>query len=109
MAFYKSEESITQLAEVESTNDEKKKTFVFANEGHTLGNALRLAMSNNPNIDFCGYTVPHPSETKMHFRIQMKEGRAIDALRKGLEDMVRMCDHMLVSFDKEMKAHKSTK
>jgi hypothetical protein len=25
---------------------------------------------NSPDVEFCGYTIPHPSETKMHVRIQ---------------------------------------
>ncbi|XP_044748509.1 probable DNA-directed RNA polymerases I and III subunit RPAC2 [Coccinella septempunctata] len=105
MSFYHSKEKISQLAETESSNDEKKKTYVFWNEGHTLGNALKLVMANDPKINFCGYTVPHPSESKMHFRIQMNEGRAVDALRKGLEDVVKMCDHMLTTFDNEMESY----
>lgn len=48
---------------------------------------------------FCGYTVPHPAETKMHFRIQaQKTVRAIDLLRRGLEDLEKVCDHTLDVF-----------
>ncbi|KAL4941428.1 DNA-directed RNA polymerase [Aspergillus oleicola] len=45
-------------------------SFQFEGEGHTLGNALRYAIMKNPDVEFCGYTIPHPSEAKMNVRIQ---------------------------------------
>lgn len=51
-------------------------------------------------MDFCGYTVPHPAETKMHFRIQAPpKVRAIDILRRGLEDLEKVCDHTMETFE----------
>ncbi|XP_056643512.1 probable DNA-directed RNA polymerases I and III subunit RPAC2 [Diorhabda carinulata] len=85
------------------TDSAKSKTFVFQDEGHTLGNALRCIISSYPEVQFCGYTVPHPSESKMHFRIQMNNGKAIDALKKGLEDLVQLCDVTLDKFNEELK------
>lgn len=29
-----------------------------------------MLMSDSPNVEFCGYTIPHPSEQKMNLRIQ---------------------------------------
>lgn len=29
------------------------------------------ADSYSPNVEFCGYSAPHPSEAKIHLRIQM--------------------------------------
>ncbi|KIW71586.1 hypothetical protein PV04_03733 [Phialophora macrospora] len=70
-------------------------SFQIEKEDHTLGNALRYFVNKNPDVEFCGYTIPHPSETKMNIRIQTWEDTkttAIDALRKGLEDMIEACD-----------------
>lgn len=39
-------------------------------EDHTLGNALRHVLMQNAEVDFCGYSVPHPSEPKMNLRLQ---------------------------------------
>ena len=50
------------------------RTFVFKNEGHTLGNALRAVILQNPEVIFCGYTLPHPAEDQMHLRIQTVAG-----------------------------------
>ena len=27
-------------------------------------------MLDSPDVEFCGYSIPHPSETKMNLRIQ---------------------------------------
>lgn len=70
-------------------------SFQIEKEDHTLGNALRYFVNKNPDVEFCGYTIPHPSETKMNIRIQTWEDTkttAVDALRKGLEDMMEACD-----------------
>jgi DNA-directed RNA polymerase I and III subunit RPAC2 len=38
------------------------RTFVFKGETHTLGNALKNAILRNPQVIFCGYSMPHPAE-----------------------------------------------
>lgn len=45
-------------------------TFIIKNEDHTLGNLLRYVITRYPDVEFCGYSMPHPSEAKMHLRIQ---------------------------------------
>lgn len=45
-------------------------SFQIEQEDHTLGNSLRYFINKNPDVEFCGYTIPHPSETKMNIRIQ---------------------------------------
>lgn len=44
----------------------------------------------------------------MHFRIQMYNGRAIDALKKGLEDLIKMSDHTIELFEQEVNTFKTT-
>ncbi|XP_043269047.1 probable DNA-directed RNA polymerases I and III subunit RPAC2 [Venturia canescens] len=89
-----------RLAELagDDASGEKSRTFVFHDEGHTLGNVLRSIIAQYPDVSFCGYTVPHPAETKMHFRIQAKNGRAVDILKRGLEDLEKVCDHTGATF-----------
>ncbi|KAK4935140.1 RNA polymerase subunit AC19 [Elasticomyces elasticus] len=76
-------------------------SFQIEKEDHTMGNALRYFVNKNPDVEFCGYTIPHPSETKMNIRIQTWEDTkttAIAALRKGLEDMMEACDVISAKF-----------
>ncbi|KAK3340849.1 DNA-directed RNA polymerase [Neurospora tetraspora] len=79
-------------------------SFEFLEENHTLGNALRYVIMKNPDVEFCAYAIPHPSEAKMNVRIQTYEGtNAVDALRKGLRDIQDLCD---VVSDKFLEARK---
>lgn len=74
-------------------------------------NRLVLLICNfcySPDVEFCGYVVPHPAEAKMNFRIQMKKGRAVDALKQGLEELIKVCDHVTDVFTTEMNSFKES-
>ncbi|KAK4175988.1 putative DNA-directed RNA polymerases I and III subunit RPAC2 [Triangularia setosa] len=87
------EEEETQRVKLLPGSTETAASFEFANEGHTLGNALRYVIMRNPDVEFCAYAIPHPSEAKMNVRIQTFEGTtAIEALEKGLRDIQELCD-----------------
>ncbi|XP_055680545.1 probable DNA-directed RNA polymerases I and III subunit RPAC2 [Lutzomyia longipalpis] len=91
----------------ELTGDETMdncRTFVFENEDHTLGNALRSIIVRYPEVVFVGYTIPHPAESTLNFRIQTTPSvRAIDILRRGLQDLEAVCDVTLEKFDAAMQ------
>lgn len=71
---------------------------------------------SSPDVEFCGYSIPHPSETKMNLRIQTYgESRSClcfllfpnvtadnvsvyQVLEKGLEDLMNMCDVVTEKF-----------
>ncbi|XP_044735970.1 probable DNA-directed RNA polymerases I and III subunit RPAC2 [Chrysoperla carnea] len=99
--------SFAELAGDEQSGD-KSRTFIFENEGHTFGNILRYIICSYPEVQFCGYTVPHPAESKMHFRIQTYNSRAIDILKRGLEDVQKLCDHTMETIQHEVTQHKQT-
>jgi DNA-directed RNA polymerase I and III subunit RPAC2 len=83
----------------DGTDDEYSKTFTINDEDHTLANALRYLIMKNANIIFCGYTIPHPSENKVNFKIQTnKKVTALDVLEKGLNDLNQVCDHVMETF-----------
>ncbi|RHZ45773.1 DNA-directed RNA polymerase core subunit RPC19 [Aspergillus thermomutatus] len=81
-------------------------SFQFEGEGHTLGNALRYAIMKNPEVEFCGYTIPHPSEAKMNLRIQTYDTTtAVEALEKGLEALMDLCDVVTDKFTSARDAY----
>lgn len=88
--------------------NDKSKTFVFIGEGHTLGRALVTIMQNFADVMFCSYTISHPNEDKMLLRIQAREGRAVDILRRGLENLSDVCDHTIDTFEKAMTNFRET-
>jgi len=72
---------------------ESAASFQIDGEDHTLGNALRYIIMKNPDVEFCGYSIPHPSEAKMNLRIQTYDNVSVyTVLEKGLEDLMAMCD-----------------
>ncbi|KAK4227915.1 DNA-directed RNA polymerases I and III subunit RPAC2 [Podospora fimiseda] len=84
-------------------------SFQFLDEGHTLGNALRYVIMKNPDVEFCAYAIPHPSEAKMNVRIQTFEGTtAIEALEKGLKDLQDLCDVVTEKWVAESEAFKAS-
>nr|SVE94028.1 EOG090X0LBP [Scapholeberis mucronata] len=91
----------------EDVQNDKTKTFIFNGEGHTMGNALRTLILKNPDVIFCGYTIPHPSENKLHLRIETRELSAVDALTKGLEQLQSLSDHILETFETAVTDYKS--
>jgi len=84
-------------------SEEGSASFEILGEDHTLGNALRYIIMKNPEVEFCGYSIPHPSEAKMNIRIQIypeywETTKPYDALIKGLDDLADLCDHVTAAF-----------
>ncbi|KAL9971845.1 hypothetical protein ACROYT_G018057 [Oculina patagonica] len=92
-----------------SEDDETCATFVLHEEDHTLGNSLRYIIMKNPDVVFCGYSIPHPSENKINLRIQTNGTPAVDVLRRGLSELTAMCEHMLATFETAVEEHKEAK
>lgn len=81
----------------------QSKTYLLQDEDHTLGNALRHVLMRRSEVSFCGYTVPHPAEPKMHLRLQTIESSTTHAtLRKALEDLKALGSHIEETFDAEL-------
>lgn len=79
-------------------------SFQIAEEDHTLGNALRYMIMKNPEVEFCGYSIPHPSENLLNIRIQTYGNvTAVDVLQKGLQDMMDMCDAVEDKFTQRIR------
>ncbi|XP_064465048.1 uncharacterized protein LOC135376464 [Ornithodoros turicata] len=89
-------------------DDEKCRTFLLDEEDHTLGNALRYVIMKNPDVKFCGYSIPHPSERKVHLHIETFETTAVAALKKGLQDLHEMSKHILKVFEDTVESHNAT-
>ena len=50
-------------------------------------------------VDFAGYSVPHPSEAILQMRVQLAKGAkcetADDALMESCDALKNMCDHVM--------------
>ncbi|KAH9917651.1 RBP11-like subunits of RNA polymerase [Epithele typhae] len=109
-------------------------TFQIHDESHTIGNALRWMLMKkyveafphcllqqvpttlsltaspivcSPKVEFCGYSVPHPSENHINVRIQMYDKlSALDALLKALEDLDGLCVAVDEAYHKSLRNDK---
>jgi DNA-directed RNA polymerases I and III subunit RPAC2 len=83
-------------------------TLSIENEDHTLINPLKHILSTykKDEIDFCGYTIPHPSENKVHLVVQYKDEKRqnsenmIDTVQEGIEIMKEVVDKILWEISK---------
>jgi DNA-directed RNA polymerase I and III subunit RPAC2 len=62
-------------------------------------------MKNSPNTEFCGYSVPHPSEDIMNIRLQSFEIHTDKVLNKGLLRISKMCDIMTDKFKNSLNEY----
>ncbi|KAM5351541.1 hypothetical protein ACJ41O_004264 [Fusarium nematophilum] len=99
------EEAEPQRVRILPGSTDTAASFEFIDEGHTLGNALRYIVMKNPDVEFCAYSIPHPSEPKMNIRIQTYSGTAVDALKKGLGDLQDVCDVVADEFWTKRQAY----
>ncbi len=49
----------------DAKSGETCRTFILKGESHTLGNALKNVILQNPSVTFCGYSIPHPAEDQV--------------------------------------------
>ncbi|XP_028671815.1 DNA-directed RNA polymerases I and III subunit RPAC2 [Erpetoichthys calabaricus] len=100
-----SRKPVLEMVQAEGA-DESCVTYVMHDEDHTLGNSLRYMIMKNPEVEFCGYSITHPSESKINFRIQTKGGLpAIEPFRRGLTELNDLCQHVLNTFEMSVKAY----
>lgn len=83
--------------------DDTNLTFVLRDEDHTLGNALRYILMRHPDVKFCGYSIPHPSENVMNIRVETFGKSASQLFRGAILDLKAMADHMRTSFGMQLE------
>jgi DNA-directed RNA polymerase I and III subunit RPAC2 len=84
-------------------NDPFSVTFCIRDEDHTLGNSLRWQLMKNPEVLFCGYSIPHPSEYSISIRIQTKTITAREALDNALDQLILLCEIVKSEFKEANK------
>ncbi|PXF49812.1 DNA-directed RNA polymerases I and III subunit RPAC2 [Gracilariopsis chorda] len=87
--------------------DQRSQTFVLRNEDHTLGNALRYVLIKNPDVKFCGYSIPHPSENIMNVRVETYGKPAAELFKKALLDLKDMAQFINTRFGLEVESYKA--
>lgn len=88
------------------SQDDCNRTFVISDEDHTLGNALKHIIMQNAAVEFCGYTVPHPMERKIHVRIQTNGTPALEVLQQALKDLKKLNEDVRKKIAVEIQKYK---
>ena len=65
---------------------------------------LSLLLHGSPQVQFAGYSVPHPLERKLHVRVQStNQCTAVDALARATDDLTVTADAIGEEFDRAMQ------
>eukprot|EP01057_Protomagalhaensia_wolfi_P003771 Protomagalhaensia_wolfi_Nauph_80__3770@NODE_3813_length_703_cov_528_367470_g3010_i0_p1_GENE_NODE_3813_length_703_cov_528_367470_g3010_i0NODE_3813_length_703_cov_528_367470_g3010_i0_p1_ORF_typecomplete_len135_score18_68RNA_pol_L_2/PF13656_6/6_2e03RNA_pol_L_2/PF13656_6/7_2e25RNA_pol_L/PF01193_24/5_5RNA_pol_L/PF01193_24/0_55_NODE_3813_length_703_cov_528_367470_g3010_i0173577 len=81
-------------------------TLTIEKEDHTLGNSLRSILSSRPDIEFAGYSIPHPTETRFNLRIQSAtKTPAMEIFGECVDDLIGLGNVVLEKFDEALKEH----
>ena len=95
-----------QKFEVKAGEAPSNATFIFGDEDHTLGNALRHIIIQKSDTEFCGYSVPHPYEPKMNIRLQTrKEIPSVQVLKNGLKELEKTADALEDAFSAALEEY----
>lgn len=93
------DEPVEERPQVEILGSDKTcTTFRLHDEDHTLGNALRYMLSKNKDVEFCGYSIPHPSDNFVNIRVQTFGKPAVEVFEKSLNDLIAATEHIKDTF-----------
>lgn len=97
------------MMELGSVENPRSSTFAFNDEDHTLGNSLRCVLNHDPRVEFCGYSIPHPSENRVNIRVQTTGDPAKDVLKDALQDLMVVCQQVRQTFGKAVATFNATR
>ncbi|XP_055816203.1 uncharacterized protein LOC129885799 [Solanum dulcamara] len=90
-----------------SLEDQSKATFSFTDEDHTLANAVRFTLNQDPRVTFCGYSIPHPSDARVNIRVQTTGDPARKVLNDSSQDLMLICENVRDTFEKAILKFKT--
>eukprot|EP01007_Sphenomonas_quadrangularis_P003957 NODE_896_length_1107_cov_104.879017_g732_i0.p1 GENE.NODE_896_length_1107_cov_104.879017_g732_i0~~NODE_896_length_1107_cov_104.879017_g732_i0.p1 ORF type:complete len:127 (+),score=9.71 NODE_896_length_1107_cov_104.879017_g732_i0:30-410(+) len=96
--------SAVQVAIYEAS-DPTCATFVFTSgEDHTLGNAVRHVLMQNPGVKLCGYTIPHPLESTLKIHLETAERPAKELFLEAMDSLMNACEEVKRTFQAALEA-----
>ncbi|PPD86536.1 hypothetical protein GOBAR_DD16535 [Gossypium barbadense] len=91
-----------------SFTDNSAATFSLTDEDHTIANAVRFNLNQDPKVTFCGYSIPHPSEARVNIRVQTTGDPAKEVLKDACQNLMLMCRNVRCTFDKAVEDFKAS-
>lgn len=87
------------VAQIEDPSSPDLVTYIMEDEDHTLGNALRYVLMRSKDTSFCGYSVPHPTESRINIRLQTTGKPAHEVMKEGIDTLAAAGDAMSAAFE----------
>jgi DNA-directed RNA polymerases I and III subunit RPAC2 len=86
---------------IKGTGPATARTFCIGNEDHTLGNVVRHVLIQNHQVEFAGYSVPHPADPVVQIRVQTltPQVTAAAALKQACQTVYDQCDFVLAKLE----------
>uniref|UniRef100_A0A1J3HGT5 DNA-directed RNA polymerases I and III subunit RPAC2 n=1 Tax=Noccaea caerulescens TaxID=107243 RepID=A0A1J3HGT5_NOCCA len=81
-------------------------SFTLAEEDHTLANAVRFMLNQDPRVTLAGYSIPHPSLDRVNIRVQTTGDPAREVLKDACQELMLMNRHVRSVFDKAVAEFK---
>ncbi|EOA28142.1 hypothetical protein CARUB_v10024331mg [Capsella rubella] len=82
-------------------------TFTLTEEDHTLANAVRFVLNQDPRVTVGAYTIPHPSHEKVNIRVQTTGDPASEVFKDACQELMQINRHVRSVFDKAVTAYKA--
>jgi len=83
-------------------NNEKEGEIQINKEDHTIGNLLSSGLQNNKHVQFAGYNMPHPLETRVIISYKLKSGKFKEILKEVIEDFIETFEKIDKLIDKHI-------
>ncbi|CAE6019877.1 unnamed protein product [Arabidopsis lyrata] len=90
------------------TNDSHA-SFTLSEEDHTLANAVRFVLNQDPRVTVAAYTIPHPSLEQVNIRVQTTGDPAREVFKDACQELMQMNRHVRSVFDKAVTEYKAAK
>ncbi|CAA6653671.1 unnamed protein product [Spirodela intermedia] len=90
-----------------SITDVRSSTFSLMDEDHTLANSVRFTLNQDPRVEFCGYSIPHPSENRVNIRVQTTGDPAKEVFKDALQNLLVMSQHVRTTFDRAVQDYRA--
>ena len=96
-----SEELLTteKVQLLNQTDDRTCATYSIENEDHTLGNLLRWMLCKDERVELAAYSIPHPSDNRIHLRIQTSSCPATVVLDDAMTNLIELVDYLETTWE----------
>ncbi|CAA0373237.1 unnamed protein product [Arabidopsis thaliana] len=82
-------------------------SFTLSEEDHTLANAVRFVLNQDPRVTVAAYTIPHPSLEQVNIRVQTTGDPAREVFKDACQELMQMNRHVRSVFDKAVTEYKA--